>query len=409
MTTGAPRAPLWLAVALIALIAVGLLAGWLLRSEATNPPPRVQAPEPLAVASVPAEARALPGTLDVTGTLTADAQTDVASELEARVVQVFVERGQVVAAGAVLAQLDQQDAVNQLREAEATEAQTMARLGLQPGQPFDAQQTPEARQARVTLERMELEHQRYERLVNQGLVSRSEYELKRNDFLAQKEQFAAKVNDARQTYQAMQAQRARVAMARKALADTAIRAPYAGLIAERHVNVGQYVQKGARIATLVRVDPLRVELTIPEGAVASVKRGQKVAFTVQTYPDRSFDGTIAYVGPALRTDSRALIVEALVPNARGLLQPGLFATARVELPAGPPTPFVPGSAVQTEAGISRLFVIRNSHAEQRFVQLGRQVNGQVEILRGLEAGERVAAPLPAALVDGAPVAEAGGQ
>jgi RND family efflux transporter MFP subunit len=408
MTTRARRAPLWLAVAVVALIAVGLLASWLLRSEATDPPPRAQTPEPIVVATVQAEARALPGSLEVTGTLTADAQTDVASEIEARVVQVFVERGQVVAAGAVLAQLDQQDAVNQLREAEATEAQTMARLGLQPGQPFDAQQTPEARQARVTLERMEHEHQRYERLVNQGLVSRSEYELKRNDFLAQKEQLATKVNEARQTYQAMQAQRARVAMARKALADTTIRAPYAGLVAERHVNVGQYVQKGTRIATLVRVDPLRVALTIPEGAVASVKRGQKVAFTVQTHPGRTFEGTIAYVGPALRTESRALIVEALVPNTGGLLQPGLFATARVELPAGPPTPFVPGAAVQTEAGISRLFVVRNGRAEQRFVQLGRQVDGQVEVLRGLAAGERVAAPVPATLVDGAPVSAAGG-
>jgi multidrug efflux pump subunit AcrA (membrane-fusion protein) len=98
-----------------------------------------------------------------------------------------------------------------------------------------------------------------------------------------------------------------------------------------------------------------------------------------------------------------------VPNTGGLLQPGLFATARVELPAGPPTPFVPGAAVQTEAGISRLFVVRDGRAEQRFVQLGRQADGQVEVLRGLAAGERVAAPVPATLVDGAPVSEAGGQ
>ncbi|HSF07065.1 MAG TPA: efflux RND transporter periplasmic adaptor subunit, partial [Methylomirabilota bacterium] len=66
-------------------------------------------------------------------------------------------------------------------------------------------------------------------------------------------------------------------------------------------------------------------------------------------------------------------------------------------------------AVQTEAGISRLFVLKNGHAEQRFVQLGRQVDGQVEILRGLQAGERVAAPLPATLADGAPVAGAEGR
>jgi RND family efflux transporter MFP subunit len=391
-----------------ALLALGLMAGCI-KSEAENPPPKAQGWEPIAVSSVPTEARALPGSLDVTGTLNADAQTDVASETVARVVQVFVERGQVVTAGAMLAQLDQQDAVNQLREAEATEAQTMAKLGLAPGQPFDPRETPEVRQARVTRERMELEYQRYERLVAEGAVSRSEYDLKRNDHLAQREQFDAKVNEARQTYQALQAQRARVTMARKTLADTTIRAPYGGLVAEKHVNVGQYLQKGSKVATLVRVDPLRVELTVPEAAVATVQRGQKVSFAVQSHPDRTFEGTIAYVGPALKADSRALVVEALVPNAKGLLQPGLFATARIELPAGPPTSFVPASAVQTEAGVSRLFVIKDARAELRFVQIGRQVDGRLEILRGLQPGERVAATIPMGLADGAPVTDQGGR
>ncbi len=394
-----------------AAVALALLAAWpvagCMKSEAENTRANSPAPQPIAVASALAEARALPGALDVTGTLNADAQTDVAAETEARVVQVLVERGQVVAAGAVLAQLDQQDALNQLHEAEATEAQTTAKLGLGPGQAFDASQTPEARQARVTLERMELEFGRYERLVKEGAVSRSEHDLKRNDYLAQKEQFDAKVNEARQTYHTLLAQRTRVAMARKTLADTTIRAPYAGLIAEKLVNTGHYLQKGTKVATLVRVDPLRIELTIPEGAVASVKKGQKVSFTVQTYPGRSFEGTIAYVGPALKADSRALVVEALVPNARAALQPGLFATARIELPAGAPTPFVPASAVQTEAGVSRLFVLKGDRAEQRFVQLGRRVDAHVEILRGLQAGERVATAPPAELADGMPVADRG--
>jgi RND family efflux transporter MFP subunit len=393
-------------------VAVMLLSAlWVIgcsRSEADNPTAKVVPPLPIAVKTRPAEARTLPQLLDVTGTLNADAQTEVAAETAARAVRVNVERGQVVEAGAVLAQLDQQDALNQLHEAEAVEAQTTAKLGLVPGQAFDALQTPEVRQARVTAERMELEHQRYERLIAQGLVSQSEYDLKRNDALAWKEQLAAKVNEARQTYQTLQAQRARVAMARKTLADTTIRAPYAGLIVEKHINVGQYVQKGARVSTLVRVDPLRVELAVPEAAVASVKRGQKVAFWVQTYPGRTFEGSIAYVGPALKADARALVVEALVPNTSGALHPGLFATARIELPAGSPTPFVPVSAVQTEAGVSRVFVIRNELAEQRFVQLGREVNGHIEIVRGLKVGERIATNPPEGLTDGSAVRDQGG-
>jgi RND family efflux transporter MFP subunit len=386
-----------------------LLAAWPLAactsSEAdsrSTAPPR---PLTIAIETVAAEARALPRALEVTGTVNADAETDVAAETSARVMRVNAERGQVVDAGAVLGELDQQDARNQLAEAEAVEAQTMAKLGLTDGQPFDALVTPEVRQARVMLDRMELEYQRYERLAKDDLVSHSDHDLKRADYLAQKEQLNAKVNEARQTYQTLQAQRARVAMAKKTLADTAVRAPYAGLVVERHVHVGQYVQRGTKVVTLVRVDPLRVELAVPESAVPAVKRGQKVAFWVQTYPGRTFEGTIAYVGPALKAESRALVVEALVPNGARELQPGLFATARIQLPAGAPTPFVPVSAVRTEGGVSQVFVIKNERAEQRFVQLGREFKGQFEIVRGLQAGERVAVGPPAALIDGSTVTE----
>jgi RND family efflux transporter MFP subunit len=377
-------------------------------SEAKNPPAPAH-PKPMAVYTAVAQERRVPEALEVTGTLTADAQTDVASEATGRVTQVLVERGQVVAGGAVLARLDQEDALNQLREAEATEAQTRERLGLTNGQAFDPLTTPEVRQARVTMERMEVEYQRYARLVADGAVSRSEFDLKRADYLAQKEQLEAAVNQMRQLYQTLQAQRARVDLARRALADTVIRAPYGGLIAEKHVNVGQYLQRGSRVATLVRVDPLRVELAIPESAVAAVRKDQKVSFTVQTYPDRRFTGAIAYVGPALRADSRALIVEALVPNAGGALQPGLFATARIELPAARATVFVPAAAVRTEAGVSRLFAIKDARAELRFVQVGRQVEGQVEIVRGVGAGERIVTGPLEALADGLPlVADAQG-
>ena len=155
------------------------------------------------------------------------------------------------------------------------------------------------------------------------------------------------------------------------------------------------------MATLVRVDPLRVELIVPEAAVAAVRRGQKVSFGVQAYPDTRFDGVIAYVGPSLKADSRALVVEALVPNREGRLQPGLFATARIELPAGTPSVLVPTAAVRTEAGVSKLWVVKQDHAEMRLVQLGREVGDRVEALRGVAAGEQVVAAYSDTLQDGA--------
>lgn len=246
------------------------------------------------------------------------------------------------------------------------------------------------------MERAEADHERYAKLVAGGMVSRSEYELRRADALTARAQYDAEINTARQLYQTLQAQRARVSMARKAAHDAEVRAPWDGLIAEKHVQPGQYVQRGARIATLVRVDPLRVELAVPETGVAAIRRGQKVAFHVQAYPDRPFEGSIAYVGPSLRTDSRALVVEALVPNRDGRLAPGLFATARIELPSVRPSVLVPAAAVRTEAGVSTAFVVKNERAELRLVQLGRELpGGFVEIERGIVAGEKVVAkPVP---------------
>jgi RND family efflux transporter MFP subunit len=384
---------------LLAACVVG--AGGCGNSEAKNPVV-TEAAKPVAVSTVPAEARALPGDLDVTGTLQADAQTDVASETSGRVLAVNVERGTVVKAGAVLARLDAEDARNALREAEATAAQTEARLGLG-AEPFDATRTAEARKARAAIERAELEYQRYAKLVEMGAVSRSDYDLRRMEATTAREQYEAVLNESRQLYQSLLAQRARRDIARRAVADTDVRAPFDGLVAEKHATVGQYLQKGAKVATLVRVDPLRVELIVPEAAVAAVRRGQKVSFRVQAYPDKRFDGVIAYVGPSVKADSRALVVEALVPNGDGRLQPGLFATARIELPAGKPSVLVPTVAVRTEAGVSKVWVIKQERAEMRLVQLGRDVGDRVEALRGVAAGEPVVAPYSDRLQDGVPV------
>ena len=389
---------------LILLLLIPLLTTGCGNTDATHPAKAEETPKPIGVSLVPVEERSLPSTLDVTGTLTADAQTDIASEIEQRVVEILVERGQSVSAGQVVARMDAQDATNQLREAEATEAQIRERLGLTDGQIFDPLKTPEVRQARATMDRAEADYQRFVQLVEEGAVSRAEHDLRRADYLATKAQYETTINQMRQLYQSLLAQKVRVAMGRKAVEDTIIRAPWSGLIAEKAVSVGRYTKKGDRIATLVRVDPLRIELTIPEGAVAAVRKGQKVSFAVQSYPDRQFEGAIAYVGPAVRTDSRSLVVEAIVPNPKGSLQPGLFATAHIELPAATLSLMIPAAAVRNEGGVFKLFVAKNDRAEVRIVQVGREANGRLEILRGLAAGERVVSRPPDGFTDGALIA-----
>lgn len=402
MTTKLTTKRIWVGLAPLTLL---LLAGCG-NTDAKLPAKAEEAPKPITVSLVTAEERSVPSTLDVTGTLMADAQTDIASEIEQRVVEILVERGQVVSAGQEVARMDAKDATNQLHEAEAAEAQIRERLGMVNGLSFDALKTPEVQQARAAMDRAEADYKRFVQLIEEGAVSRSEHDLRRADYLSTKAQYETTVNQMRQLYQSLLAQKVRVAMGRKAVEDTIIRAPFSGLISEKAVSVGRYTKKGDRIATIVRVDPLRIELTIPEGAVTAVIKGQKVSFTVQSYPGRQFEGTIAYVGPAVRAESRALVVEAIVPNPKALLQPGLFATARIELPSARPSVMAPVAAVKGDGGVFRLFIAKGDRAEARLVQVGRETDGRLEILRGLAAGERVVSPQLPGLSDGALIAAA---
>jgi RND family efflux transporter MFP subunit len=192
-------------------------------------------------------------------------------------------------------------------------------------------------------------------------------------------------------------------VARKALADTTVRAPFDGIVGQRLVSVGDYVTRGTKVATVVRANPLRVELTVPEQFVSEVAPGRPVRLQVDAYRDRTFVGQVRYVSPALSADTRALIVEAVVPNPSGELKPGFFATAQIEQAQRKPGILVPAGAVQTVSGTARVFVINGARAEERLVTTGQVVGDRIEVTNGLKAGEQVATGNLAQLVDGASV------
>jgi RND family efflux transporter MFP subunit len=240
-------------------------------------------------------------------------------------------------------------------------------------------------------------------LLDQRVVSQSEFDQRRTQMEASRQQYEAAKNGAAQQYQALQAAQARVALAHKAVADTVVRAPFPGLVAERMVSVGDYVTKGLKVAVVVRVNPLRVQLSVPEQFVSAMTVGAPVVFEVDAYPGRQFTGHVRFISPALEATQRALTVEAVVPNASHELKPGLFATARIEQAARTPAIMVPASAVQTSGGTSRVYVVAGDHVEERIVTVGQTLDAQVEISNGLKAGERVATTNVAQLADGAKV------
>jgi len=166
------------------------------------------------------------------------------------------------------------------------------------------------------------------------------------------------------------------------------------------VSTGDYVTRGTKVAVVVRVNPLRVQMTVPEQFVSAVGVGQRAMFVVDAYPGREFAGTVKYVAPALQADQRALTIEAVVPNPRGELKPGLFATARIEQPAKTLGIVIPAAAVQTTSGTSRVFIVNGDRVEERIVTTGQAVGDLIEVTKGLKAGERVATANVAQLADG---------
>jgi membrane fusion protein, multidrug efflux system len=354
----------------------------------------------LAVSPAVAVERPIARFIRATGTLMAEEQADVAAETAGRVVSAPIERGTPVSQGSELVRLSPVETDAQLKEAEANAAQIEARLGITSGGASDVDAVPEVQNAKAAYELAQSEFARIKSLLDQRVVSQSEYDQRRTQMEAARQQYEAAKNGAAQQYQSLQAARARVALARKAFTDTVVRAPFGGVVAQRLVSAGDYVTKGMKVAIVVRVNPLRVQLTIPEQFISTIAVGQPVSFEVDAYAGRRFEGRVKYVAPALQADQRALTVEAIVPNANGVLKPGLFATARIEQSARTPGVLVPATAVQTTAGTSRVYVVTGDHVEERIVTTGETVGDLVEISNGLKAGERVATKSVAQLADG---------
>ena len=358
-------------------------------------------------ASVPvrvavAAPRALPQTLRVNGPLVADQQSDVTGVVPGRVVEVLVERGSIVAEGDPLVRLRDVDYRLQVAAATAALQQAEARLGVtSPGAAVRAEDTAEVRAAAANdgLARESL--RRAEQLAQTGAVSQAELDRARAGAAAAHEQYNSALNGMRGAAIALSQARIALQQAGTAVRESVVRAPFAGEIAERFADVGEYVAPQMRLVSLVKTDPLRVELPVPQERVGVVQRGQTVALRVDAFPDRVFTGTVRYISASVRPETRSLTVEATVPNADGALRPGMFATATIDLGGTRQGVAVPVAAVLREAGVSRVFVVKpDGTIEERVVSVVESDGATVTVSEGVRAGERLAVETLERLADG---------
>lgn len=413
---------------------ITIAASLLLAACGSKPTVQAVAPEskPVPVSTAVAESREVPADFEETGTFLADESSDIAPLVPGRVIATPVDVGARVSAGQIVCELDHRDAQFRLDQAKAQLAQAMAslrqaqtRIGVVDGR-FDPAKVPEVAAAQANYQSAlaqarlaAADAERYANLVATGDVSRSAYEKARTQqetadaqANAAKQQYEAAVNTARQSNEvilssqaSLDSVRAQLAQAEKGLADTTIRAPFDGFITARPVAVGEYIPFDKKIATIVKIATLRLDLQTPEQRASQAHLGDTVVARLDAYPGREFEGKVSAINQSIDPNSRVFILEARFQNPKGELKPGMFATARVRQPGGVQAVFIPRTAVTRDktTDSNQAFVIANGKARLRVVQLGETAGPVVRVLSGVAVGETVALNNQTELFDGAPV------
>lgn len=318
-------------------------------------------PPPTAVSAAEAKSEVVPNLLTAVGSLVAVHQVDVSADVNGRVTEIKFEPGTHVEAGTPLVQLfdtpEQGDLANY--KAQATVAQlSLDRAKQLASRQFGPQATVD--QAQAAYDQAQAGIAKTEALISQKLV----------------------------------------------------RAPFSGDLGMRKVEVGQYLTAGTAIVSLTDLSELWANFTVTEKDSGSLKVGQTVRLKVDAYPGRTFEGKITTIEPQIAADTRNIRVQATIANPEKILKPGMFVTTTVVLPDKPAVITVPETAVDYTLYGDSVFVISEKKeadgktslsAVRTFVQTGNRVEGRVEIVKGLKAGDKVVAVGQLKLQSGAPV------
>jgi len=352
-----------------AVVVIGSLVGFR-ASQAHKPEDKKDAPvvlefTPADVAVV--EVRSLTRSIQFSGSIMPVVQTTVKSKVPGEVTHLMVREGQAVEPGQLLAQIDTRDLQSRLDAAVASHEEARARLTI--------------------AEKNRLNNQQ---LLNQKFISQNAYDTTQSVY----EAGVALANS----------QEAQVRIARKALEDAQVRAPFAGVVARRMANTGEKVSVDSPLFTLVDLGRMEIEAPAPASEVPSIRAGQPASFRVDGFGERNFEGRVERINPVADANSRSITLYISVANRDGSLKGGMFAKGQIVLDETRKSAVVPAAAIREESGQLYVFTIEGGKIARRPVQVGftEPQQGLVEVRSGLEQGLNVVSARVSGLKAGAP-------
>lgn len=299
------------------------------------------------------EAMTLDEEIRASGDLQARFHTMISAEVAGRVTELSVDEGGAVGASAIVLEIDPERRELDLAAAEA-----------------------ELAQARANLRKERSQAARIRELRSQNVSS-----------IQQLEEAETALELAQSV---VRAEEAAVGVARRAVSDSSVAAPFAGLVARRSVELGEFVQPGTELFELVSLDPLEAHFSLTELDTERVKLGQHVEISVGAFPDRTFDGVVTFVSPIVDPATRTLRIKAEIDNSDALLRPGLFARVSLGVARRENVLMVPAEALLQRAGGASLYrLVEGDRVERVSVRAGMTAHDMVEVLGDVHAGDRI--------------------
>jgi RND family efflux transporter MFP subunit len=357
--------------------------------------PSAEKPTPASakeVAVVEARLEPWPETIRVQGSMLAYEDAVVGSKLAGRVAEVAVDLGDVVQSGQLLVSLMREELDLRVGLAEAQLQQACAAVGITPAEDetqFDIRRSPGAMMEQALANEAQSNVNRARPLVSTRAMTEGEYDTLVAQWKAAQARYNAALHTAGEQVSVIGVRRKELALARQMVADSQIKAQFAGIIGERRVSPGEYVSAGQAVVTLVRADRLRFTAGVPESRADAIKVGQRVEIECQEAGASPLVTAISRISPTVMQSSRSILIEADVPNPDLKLQAGLFAEAELVVDPNSQAIVVPVSAVSRFAGVQKVWIVAGGVAKQQTVRTGREDKSRVEIVEGLSPGSQL--------------------